>query len=60
MRNGKTNGITIYQPDYDILKERIKKRPGLSMAGLIHELILKTEPLPRIRGQFAPKGESGG
>ena len=55
MRDGKSHSIAIFHEDYLLLKEEFScKRPGITLMGLIHEMIIKTEPKSRdIKGKFS-------
>ena len=56
MKAGHSRNIAILEADYVILKNRLLNRPGLTLMGLIHEIIVKTEPQPRAsNGKFIIK-----
>jgi hypothetical protein len=49
--------ISILTTDNNILEERLSRRYGTTKMGLIHEIILKTEPQPRRSGKFISREE---
>jgi hypothetical protein len=50
--------LNIYKADYDRFKARKDTRIGLTLAGLFHEMLEKTEPTPRNHdGKFAKTQE---
>ena len=56
MRTEIYQGLNIWIDDYRRFKERKESRPGMSLAGLFHEMMEKTEPQPRnTNGKFAKK-----
>ena len=50
--------LNIYKEDYDKLKARKETRIGVTLAGLFHEMLLKTEEKPRkANGMFTKTKE---
>jgi hypothetical protein len=53
--------LNVFSDDYQRFLERKNGRRGITLAGLFHELLEKTEPKPRTNdGKFAPKENQDG
>lgn len=49
--------LNVWKADYQRLLKRKGERPGMSLAGLFHEAIDKSEPQPRSNnGKFKTRG----
>jgi len=56
MKNDVYQGLNVWIEDYQRFKKRKESRAGMSLAGLFHEMLEKTEPQPRNNnGKFVKK-----